>query len=489
MTSPAPPILPVALAGGAGTRLWPLSRAFEPKQFHPLAGRRSPLQEALARLAPLERALAPCILCNEAHRFLVAEQCREIGLRWGAIMLEPVPRSTAPAAALAACRALSQGEDPLLLVTPSDGHIADAARFRAAVAAGLRAAAAGRLVTFGVPATAPQTGYGYIRAGEALDGAAREVAEFVEKPDLAAARRYVAAGGFLWNAGIFLFRASAWEAALERHAPAVLEACRAAVAAGSTDLDFFRPGPQFAAAPAVSIDHAVMEKTDRAAVVPLETGWSDLGSWPALHAVAAADGANNVAVGDTVLLDTANSLVHATSRLVATVGVERLIVVETADAVLVASWDAAAKVGKLVARLEQLSRRERTAHLRVRRPWGSFETVAEGAGYRVKRIVVEPARRLSLQTHRRRSEHWTVVRGTARVTVGDAVSSLSANESTYIPRGTRHRLHNPGAAPLELIEVQVGAYLGEDDIERHEDDFGRPPPAGTRGGTDAEEPP
>ena len=467
------PILPVVLAGGSGTRLWPLSRALHPKQFLALAGGRSLMQETLLRLAPLDGALDPCIVCHEEHRFLAAEQCREAGRPWSAIVLEAVPRGTAPAAALAACRALAAGDDPALLVVPSDGRVDDAGRFREAVSAGLGAAEKGSLVTFGVPPSAPETGYGYIRPGEALDGSARRVAQFVEKPDRAAAERYVESGGFLWNSGMFLFRASAWAAALSRHAPEVLARCREAVEAGAADLDFFRPGPAFARAPAASIDRAVMEKTDAAAVVPLETGWSDVGSWPALHAASAADAAGNALAGDVVAVDTADSLVRAESRLVATVGVDRLIVVETADAVLVAAWDAAQRVREAVARIEASSRPEHRVHRRVYRPWGSFETVETGDGYRVKRLTIRPGARLSLQSHRRRSEHWVVVRGTARVTRGESTLTLSENQSIYIPRGSRHRLGNPGETPLEVIEVQVGEYLGEDDIERFDDDFGR----------------
>ncbi len=467
------PILPVVLAGGSGARLWPLSRALHPKQFLALTGGRSMMQETLLRLAPLDGALDPCIVCNEEHRFLAAEQCREIGRPWSAILLEAAPRGTAPAAALAACRALAAGEDPALLVVPSDGRVEDAGRFRESVSAGLGAAEKGSLVTFGVPPSAPETGYGYIRPGETLDGNARRVAEFVEKPDRAAAERYVESGEFLWNSGMFLFKASAWAAALSRHAPEVLARCREAIETGAADLDFFRPGPAFTRAPAASIDRAVMEKTGDAAVAPLETGWSDVGSWPALHAASAVDAAGNALVGDVVAVDTADSLVRAESRLVATVGVDRLIVVETADAVLVAAWDAAQRVREAVARIEASSRPEHRAHRRVYRPWGSFETVEAGDGYRVKRLAIRPGARLSLQSHRRRSEHWVIVRGTARVTRGESTLTLSENQSIYIPRGERHRLGNPGEAPLEVIEVQVGEYLGEDDIVRFDDDFGR----------------
>ena len=466
-------ILPVVLAGGSGTRLWPLSRELHPKQFLALTGSRSMMQETLLRLSSLKGVLDPCIVCNEEHRFLAAEQCREIGRSWSTMLLESMPRNTAPAATLAACHALANGDDPALLVVPSDGYIEHAGRFREAVAAGLGPAGTGHLVTFGVPPSSPETGYGYIRGGEALDGPVHRVAEFVEKPDRATAGRYVESGEFLWNSGMFLFRASAWVAALSRHAPAVLKCCRAAIESGSADLDFFRPGPELARAPAVSIDHAVMERTGEAAVVPLNTGWNDVGSWSALHATSAVDGDNNALAGDVVAMETTNSLVHATSRLVATVGVDRLIVVETADVVLVADWDEAQRVKDAVGRIRALSRPEHHAHRRVYRPWGSFETVEAGDGYQVKRLTVKPGARLSLQMHRRRSEHWVVVRGTARATCGESELTLSENQSTYIPRGSRHRLGNPGEAPLEVIEVQVGDYLGEDDIVRFDDDFGR----------------
>ena len=469
-------ILPVVLAGGSGTRLWPLSRELHPKQFLALTGSRSMMQETLLRLATLEGALDPCIVCNEEHRFLAAEQCREIGCSWSTMLLESTPRNTAPAATLAACHALGNGDDPALLVVPSDGYVEHAGRFREAVAAGLGPATAGRLVTFGIPPSAPETGYGYIRGGETLGGPVRRVAEFVEKPDRATAGRYVESGEFLWNSGMFLFRASAWVAALSRHAPAILECGRAAIESGSTDLDFFRPGPELARAPAVSIDHAVMERTGDAAVVPLDTGWSDVGSWPALHAVSAVDGDNNALAGDVVAVDTTNSLVRASGRLVATVGVDRLIVVETADAVLVADWDDAQRVKDAVGHVRALSRPEHHAPRRVCRPWGSFEAVEAGEGYQVKRLTVKPGARLSLQMHRRRSEHWVVVRGTAQVTCGESELTLSENQSTHIPRGSRHRLGNPGETPLEVIEVQVGDYLGEDDIVRFDDDFGRSAP-------------
>ncbi len=466
-------ILPVVLAGGSGTRLWPLSRELHPKQFLALMGGRSMMQETLARVASLEAVLDPCIVCNEEHRFLAAEQCREIGQPWSAILIECAPRNTAPATALAACHVLAQGDDPALLVVPSDGYVEDAGRFRDAVAAGLGPMEAGHLVTFGVRPSSPETGYGYIRAGEPLDGRARRVAEFVEKPPREDAERYVESGGFLWNSGMFLFKASAYVAALSRHAPAVLECCRNAVETGSTDMGFFRPGPDLARSPNVSIDFGVMEKTGAAAVVPLETGWSDVGSWPALHAVSVVDGDDNALSGDVVAVDTTRSLVHAEGRLVTTVGVDRLVVVETGDAVLVASWDGAPRMKGVVEGLKARSRPEHHAHRRVHRPWGWFETVEKAEGYQVKKLAVRPGAQLSLQTHRHRSEHWVVVRGTARVTRGESTLTLSENQSACIPRGCRHRLGNPGKTLLEVIEVQLGDYLGEDDIVRHDDDFGR----------------
>ena len=469
---PPTPIRPVLLAGGAGTRLWPLSRERYPKQFLKLDADRSLLQEALLRVAP-PAARPPVIVCNDEHRFLVAEQCREVGVAPHAILLEGTPRNTAPAIALAACHALAGGDDPMLLVMSADGRIAHRDAFMAAVRAGRGCADAGRLVLFGAKPTASETGYGYIRAGAPADGRARNVVEFVEKPSLEAARRFVASGEFHWNTGIFLFRASAYLDALARHAPDVLAACQAAIAEGREDLDFFRPGAAFARAPAISIDHAVMEKTEAAAVVPVDMGWSDVGSWPALRALHQADDANNALTGDVLLVDAKNSLVHATHRLVAAVGIEGLIVVETADAVLVAAQHAAQRVKEVVARLEAESRPERLAHRRVHRPWGWFETIDAGPGYQVKRITVNPGAQLSLQRHRHRSEHWVVVTGTAQVRRDGQTFDLAENQSTYIPPGARHRLANPGAAALQIIEVQVGDYLGEDDIERFEDDFGR----------------
>ena len=465
-------ILPVVLAGGAGTRLWPLSREQHPKQFLRLAGGQSLLQQTLQRLRGLN-ARSPSIVCNETHRFLVAEQCREAGQRCGAILLECEPRNTAPAICLAACHALRQGDDPILLAVPSDGYIAEPQPFLRAVAAGLAAAQAGELVTFGVRPDSPHTGYGYIRAGEALYGAAKRVAAFEEKPSRAAAQRHVASGDCYWNTGIFLFKASVVVAALRRHSPDIVACCEAALAEGAADLHFFRPGAAFARSPAISIDYALMEKTRAAAVVPVAMTWSDLGSWSALHEAGAAGEANNAIAGDVIAVDAKNSVIHATGRLVAAVGIDNLIVAETPDAVLVAERDAAQRIKQVVSRLQRLSRPERVAHRRVHRPWGWFENLDAGPGYRVKRITVNPGAQLSMQKHRHRSEHWVVVRGAAEVTRGEDVLALSPNQSTYIAPGMRHRLSNAAQTPLEVIEVQVGGYLGEDDIERIKDDFGR----------------
>ena len=465
-------ILPVVLAGGLGTRLWPLSRALYPKQFLALTSERSMMQETLLRLGELN-ALEPCIVCNEEHRFLVAEQCREVGESWSAILLESVPRNTAPAIALAACHVLANGDDPLLLVAPADHYIERPAAFVEAVCTSAQLANGGSLVTFGVLPSSPETGYGYIKAGERVATNAFSVDQFVEKPDLDTARSYVESGDFFWNSGIFLFKASRYVDELERLQPRMLECCRAAVSTGASDLDFFRPGSQFADSPSDSIDYAVMEKTDKSVVVPVDMGWSDVGSWSALRALGDLDANDNRITGDVLPIDTTNSLIHASDRLVVTIGVDELVVIETADAVLVATEGQAQKVKDVVQRIKDMSRTEHHAHRRVYRPWGSYASVDSGERYQVKRIVVKPHAQLSLQMHHHRSEHWIVVRGTAHVTCDDTTLILSENQSTYIPLGSKHRLGNPGKLPLELIEVQVGSYLGEDDIIRFDDDFGR----------------
>ena len=474
-------ILPVVLAGGSGTRLWPLSRQLHPKQFIALTSGRSMLQETLQRLEPLPSE-APAIVCNEEHRFLVAEQCRGVGLRLGAILLECASRNTAPAVALAACHALAQDSDPLLLVVPSDGHFEDDDAFRDGVLAAVEPARDGRVVAFGIPPSDPNTGYGYMRPGKPV-GPAREIAAFIEKPNREKAQAFVDSGDFLWNSGVFLFRASRYLEELGRYVPAIPAACRRAVDGGTEDVDFFRPGRAFDEAPDISVDHALMEKTADAVVVPLDVGWSDVGSWQAVHDLGKTGDGNNALTGDVLALRTTNTVVHATERLVATLGVDGLIVAETADAVLVADRGEAQDVGDVVALIAECARREHHAHRRVHRPWGRFETIATGPGHQVKRLMVNPRARLSMQRHRARSEHWVVVKGTADVTRDGTSHTLVANSSIDIPKGCWHRLANPGDAPLELIEVQVGKYLGEDDIERWDDDFGRGRvgPAASRG--------
>ncbi|MEQ8857237.1 MAG: mannose-1-phosphate guanylyltransferase/mannose-6-phosphate isomerase [Pseudomonadales bacterium] len=466
------PIIPVILAGGTGSRLWPLSRELFPKQFHTLFGDESLLQSTLRRAA---RAAGqpPVIVCNEEHRFMVAEQCREIGSAWQRIMLEPEGRNTAPAIALAALEVCRAHGDGILLVLPSDHLVADVDAFVAAVARAAAAAAGGALVTFGVRPTAAETGYGYIEAPGAAGDAAVPVKSFVEKPDAATAAGYFASGDHFWNSGMFVFGAKRFLDELERLQPEIRQCTTAAFEGGSEDLDFFRPAPAFLDCPAISVDYAVMERTRHAMVVPVAFGWSDVGSWSAIWEASPQDDAGNHFVGDVLDVDTRNSYVLAQNRLVGAIGVSNLIVVETADAVLVADKDRVQDVKQLVARLKGCARPEYLNHTEVFRPWGSYEGVEVGERYQVKRIKVKPGQKLSLQMHHHRSEHWIVVRGTAEVTRGDEVFTLTENESTYIPLGVTHRLANPGRLPLELIEVQVGAYLGEDDIVRFEDQYGR----------------
>lgn len=475
------PVIPVILAGGTGSRLWPLSRGLFPKQFHALLGEHSLLQNTLER-ASVATGQAPIIVCNEEHRFLVAEQCRALHFDWQRIILEPEGRNTAPAIALAAHAALDQGtgdagpsaEEPLLLVLPSDHVIKALDRFKVAVANAACAAAEGSLVTFGVKPTHAETGYGYIEApGAAAQTGVSRVRSFVEKPDQATAEEYVRSKDFLWNSGMFLLNARSYLEELERLSPDMAAKVAAAYAAGHTDLDFFRPGPEFLQSSADSIDYAVMEKTDLAQVIPADFDWSDVGSWAAIWEASPQDGDGNHTVGDVVGVDTKNSYVYAQQRLVGTVGVEDLIVVETSDAVLVASKDRVQDVRRVVDELKAQQRDEYLTHREVFRPWGSYESVGAGDRYQVKRIKVKAGEALSLQMHHHRAEHWIVVKGTAEVTRGEETFTLAENESTYIPLGTTHRLRNPGKLDLELIEVQVGAYLGEDDIVRFEDNYGR----------------
>ncbi|GAB1406378.1 mannose-1-phosphate guanylyltransferase/mannose-6-phosphate isomerase [Thermomonas brevis] len=464
---------PVLLSGGSGTRLWPLSREAYPKQFLPLAGEDTMLQATWRRVAGIADA-APIVIAGEDHRFLVAEQLRQADAPTPAIVLEPVGRNTAPAIAAAALQAMADGGDPLLLVLPSDHVVRDDAAFRDAVRAAMPAAEAGALVTFGIVPDAPETGFGYIQAdaGDA-GGGVRKVLRFVEKPDAATAQGYLDAGGYYWNSGMFLLRASRYLEELQRFRPDIVAAVRAAFDGAARDGDFIRLQREaFAAGPSDSIDYAVMENTAAAMVLPVDIGWNDVGSWSALWEVSAQDGDGNAHHGDVIAIDSRNSYAYA-RRLVALVGVDDLVVVETDDAVLVARKDRVQQVKDVVARLKADQRTQAALHREVHRPWGSYDSVDVGDGFQVKRIKVKPGARLSLQSHAQRAEHWIVVRGTARVTRDNDVFELFANQSTYIPIGARHRLENPGTQMLELIEVQSGDYLGEDDIVRYEDQYGR----------------
>ena len=466
-------MIPVILSGGSGTRLWPLSREAYPKQFLPLVGKDTMLQATWQRIAPLASA-PPLVVANEEHRFMVAEQLRQVGCVPSAILLEPVGRNTAPAIAVAALQAMREGADPLLLVLPSDHVIADAPAFRAAVRQAEPAASQGRLVTFGIVPSGPETGYGYIRAGAALADGVRAVAQFVEKPDEAAARGYVASGEYFWNSGMFLFRASVFLAELQRQQPAILAACRAALESATRDADFVRlDKAAFAAGPSDSIDYAVMEHTAAAAVLAIDVGWNDVGSWSALWEVAEQDGNGNAHHGDVLAQDCRNTLAWGDGRLLALLGLEDVVVVDTADAVLVAHKDRVQDVKGIVARLKAAGRPEPSCHRKVYRPWGSYDSIDVGGRFQVKRITVKPGASLSLQMHHHRAEHWIIVSGTGRITRGEEVFTLAENQSTYIPLGVKHRLENPGRLPLELIEVQSGSYLGEDDIVRFEDVYGR----------------
>lgn len=463
-------ILPVILSGGSGTRLWPLSREAYPKQFLPLIGEDTMLQATWKRVAGI--AGAPIVVANHDHRFMVAEQLREAGATIGAVLLEPVGRNTAPAIAAAALEATAHGADPLLLVLPSDHVITDEEGFRAAVRIAAAAADTGKLVTFGVVPTSPETGYGYIKATGSGDGA-RSVERFVEKPDLETAQAYLADGGYYWNSGMFLFRASRYLAEIERFNPDILAHCREAVANAKRDEDFVRlDADAFASSPSDSIDYAVMEKTGDACVVPLDAGWSDVGSWAALWEVAEHDEAGNAHHGEVIAIDCRNTYAHG-ERLIAMVGLDDVIVVDTDDALLVGHRSKIQQVKDIVAQIKARGGSHAKWHRKVYRPWGAYDSIDSGGRFQVKRITVKPGGTLSLQMHHHRAEHWIVVSGTARVTRGDEVILLAENQSTYIPLGVVHRLENPGKLPLELIEVQSGSYLGEDDIVRFEDVYGR----------------
>lgn len=460
-------VIPVILSGGAGTRLWPLSRELRPKQLLPLTSDTTLLQDTARRVPG-----RPIVVCNHEHRFIVAEQLREIGVEPRAVVIEPVGRNTAPAVAVAALLAEAD-EDSLLLVMPSDHQVKDTDAFRAAIAKAVPLAEAGMLVTFGIRPAEANTGYGYIRQGKPLDGGF-EVERFVEKPDRATAEDYLASGGYLWNGGIFLFSARAYLDELGKRLPAMVAGCRAALAEGVSDLFFFRlADAAFAAIEGQSIDYAVMEHTDRAAVVPVDMGWSDIGSWSALWAESPQDGDGNVLLGDVMATGTRNAYIRSERQLVAAIGVEDLVIVATDDAVLVAGKAHDQDVKKIVERLKAAKRPEACQGSRTWRPWGWFQTIDDGHRFRVKHIRVDPGAKLSLQKHWHRSEHWVVVTGTAMVTCGDKSFVLRENESTFIPAGTVHRLENPGKVPLRMIEVQSGEYVGEDDIVRMDDDYGR----------------
>lgn len=464
------PIVPVILSGGSGTRLWPLSREAYPKQFLPLVGDDTMLQATWKRVASIAGA-APIVVANQEHRFMAAEQLRECKVLPQALILEPVGRNTAPAIAIAALQAMADGNDALLLVLPSDHVVRNETAFHAAVKQAAIAAEAGKLVTFGIVPTPPETGYGYIKA--AAGEGVRAVDRFVEKPDLATAEQYVASGEYFWNSGMFLFKASRYLKELEALQPAILAACRQALDKAARDNDFIRlDADAFAASPNDSIDYAVMEKTADAAVVPLDAEWNDVGSWSALWEVSDKDADGNACHGDVIALDCKDSYAYG-NRLIAMVGLQDVVVVETDDAVFVGHKDRVQDVKEIVGQIKRDGRSEAAAHRKVYRPWGAYDSIDNGARFQVKRITVKPGATLSLQMHHHRAEHWIVVSGTAEVTRGDEVILLSENQSTYIPLGVTHRLKNPGKLPLELIEVQSGSYLGEDDIVRFEDSYGR----------------
>ena len=474
-------IIPVILSGGSGTRLWPLSRELYPKQLLALAGEHTMLQDTLLRLEGLPEQKAPLIICNEEHRFMIAEQLRMVGKKAETLILEPVGRNTAPAVALAALQAREEGEDPILLVLPADHVIRNPEALCQAIQAGLDAVRDGNLLTFGIIPAAPETGYGYIQRGTRFTSQTQEpcrqiyqVRQFVEKPDLSTAKQYIEAGEYYWNSGMFMFKASSYLNELERHAPNILASCRNAWEGRSSDLDFTRPSSEeFTACPSDSIDYAVMEKTDRAVVIPLDAGWSDVGSWGALWEIGDSDEHGNVTFGDIINVDSSNSYLYSSARLVAGIGLKDTVVVETADAVLVAAKDRVQEVKRVVDELKTRGREEHLLHKRVNRPWGAYEGLDLGDGFLVKRITVTPGASLSLQRHHHRAEHWVVVRGIAEVTCENVVQTMVANQSFYIPIGSKHRLANPGNEILEIIEVQTGALLSEDDIERFEDNYGR----------------
>ncbi|VAW65769.1 Mannose-1-phosphate guanylyltransferase / Mannose-6-phosphate isomerase [hydrothermal vent metagenome] len=471
-------IIPVILSGGSGTRLWPVSRALRPKQLLSLVSESTMIQDTVSRLDGINNLAAPVVVCNEEHRFMIAEQMREIGVTPSAIILEPFGRNTAPAVAISAIKAkeISDREDVVILVLPADHVIQNIESFHKSVNVAYEAAMSGKLVTFGIIPDAAETGYGYIKAGGELQGFSgiQSVEEFVEKPDRKTAETYVKNGSYYWNSGMFMFKASSYLHELEQFNPEILNKSTEALESGVSDLDFIRLNEEkFNKCPSDSIDYAVMEKTQQAVVIPVDIGWNDIGSWTALWEVGESDKSGNVTHGDVCIIDSENSYIHSESRLVSVVGVKDHIIVETPDAVLVAHKNAAQNVKQIVETLKSTNREEALVPHKVYRPWGTYECIDCEERHLAKRIMVKPGGRLSLQLHHHRAEHWIVVKGTAKVTCGDKEFILSENESTYIPLGEKHRLENTGKIPLEIIEVQTGSYLGEDDIVRFDDVYGR----------------
>lgn len=465
-------MIPVILSGGSGTRLWPLSRAQYPKQFLPLVSGKTMIQETLLRLNGVSGLQPTIAVCNEGHRFMMAEQLWEMGSKPAAIILEPVGKNTAPAVAMAALCAKS--EDDILLILPADHVISNTTAFHRAIVQAEQLAQQDLLVTFGIVATEPETGYGYIKADKTQVGDGFKVAAFVEKPDQETAQRYIEAGGYFWNSGMFAFKAGCFLRELEKFNPQMLKVCQEALAAAQVDLDFTRLDKDiFLTCPSDSIDYAVMEKTDKAAVIPLDAGWNDVGSWSALWDVTAKDEVGNAIKGDVLTIDTHNSFIHSSSKLVAVIGVQDLVVVETDDAVMVAAKDRVQDVKAIVDQLKALNRDEAHVHRKVYRPWGHYDLVDAGDRHHTKRIVVKPGAKLSVQKHHHRAEHWVVVKGTAWVHKNGEEIMVTENESIYIPVGVVHSLENPGVIPLEMVEVQSGSYLGEDDIVRYQDNYGR----------------
>jgi len=469
-------IVPVILSGGSGSRLWPLSRELNPKQFLPLVDDDSMLQGTLNRLQGLDGLAEPIVVCNESHRFLVAEQMRAIGYEHSAIILEPKGRNTAPAISVAALHLQAKQDDPVMLVLPADHVITNLEAFHKTLNVGKQLAEQGKLVTFGIVPTCPETGYGYIQQGQSVEKqtSAYQVARFVEKPDLATAQIYLDSGEYYWNSGMFMFRCSVLLRELEKFNPEMASSTAKALNQACSDFDFIRLDKEsFMACPSDSIDYAVMEKTSQSVVVPLDANWNDVGAWDALWDIGEKDQNGNVVHGDIISESVENSFIYSSNRLVAAIGMQDCVIVETADAVLVADKNQAQKVKQVVEKLKSGSREEAYLHPRVYRPWGSYETLDEEHRFKVKRIIVNPGAALSLQMHHHRAEHWVVVRGTAKITKGDEEFVLTEDQSTYIPLGTTHSLANPGVIPLEIIEIQSGSYLGEDDIVRYSDNYGR----------------